>query len=62
MAMYLAREHTGQSLPAIGRSFGGRDHSTVLHACRRVSKRVASDESARSAVEKLRRLLELDER
>jgi chromosomal replication initiator protein len=53
LAMYLARELTGESLPAIGRKFGGRDHTTVLHACRRISARIASDEDARLAVEKL---------
>jgi chromosomal replication initiator protein len=53
LAMYLARELTGESLPAIGRHFGGRDHTTVLHAWRRASARVASDESSREAVEKL---------
>jgi chromosomal replication initiator protein len=53
VAMYLARELTGESLPAIGRHFGGRDHTTVLHACRRTSARIADDEHARQAVEKL---------
>jgi chromosomal replication initiator protein len=53
VAMYLARELTGESLPAIGRHFGGRDHTTVLHACRRASARLEDDEDARRAVEKL---------
>jgi chromosomal replication initiator protein len=57
VAMYLARELTGQSLPAIGREFGGRDHTTVLHACRRTSARIADDEASREAVEKLCRAL-----
>ena len=53
VAMYLARELTGASLPAIGRQFGGRDHTTVLHACRRTSARMSADETSREAVEKL---------
>ena len=53
VAMYLARELTGESLPAIGRHFGGRDHTTVLHACRRASARIATDDDARRSVEKL---------
>jgi chromosomal replication initiator protein len=53
VAMYLARELTGESLPAIGRHFGGRDHTTVLHACRRASARLEDDEDARRSVEKL---------
>jgi chromosomal replication initiator protein len=53
LAMYLARELTGESLPAIGREFGGRDHTTVLHAWRRASARIASDDASREAVEKL---------
>jgi chromosomal replication initiator protein len=53
VAMYLARELTGESLPAIGRQFGGRDHTTVLHAWRRTAARIADDHSARQAVEKL---------
>jgi chromosomal replication initiator protein len=60
VAMYLSRELTGESLPAIGRHFGGRDHTTVLHACRRTAKRIAEDGSAREAVEKLQQ--ELDQR
>ena len=53
VAMYLARELTGESLPAIGRQFGGRDHTTVLYAHRRTAARIAKDTPARDAVEKL---------
>jgi chromosomal replication initiator protein len=53
LAMYLARELTDESLPAIGRHFGGRDHSTVLHAWKRTHERMTSDSSMRSAVETL---------
>jgi chromosomal replication initiator protein len=53
LAMYLARELTGESLPAIGRHFGGRDHTTVLHAWRRTNTRIATDDDAREAVDKL---------
>ena len=55
--MYLARELTGESLPAIGRQFGGRDHTTVLHAWRRTAARIASDVASRETVEKLCRTL-----
>jgi chromosomal replication initiator protein len=58
VAMYLARELTGESLPAIGRHFGGRDHTTVLHAWRRTSARIATDTAAREAVENLCRALD----
>jgi len=51
--MYLSRELTTESLPAIGRRFGGRDHTTVLHAWRRMSARIAADEKARLVVDKL---------
>ena len=53
VAMYLARELTGESLPSIGREFGGRNHTTVMHACRRAGARIATDAEAREAVEKL---------
>jgi chromosomal replication initiator protein len=54
LAMYLARELTGNSLPTIGRHFGGRDHTTVLHACRRAASRITTDPAARLAVDDLR--------
>ncbi len=54
VAMYLARELTSESLPAIGRHFAGRNHTTVLHAWRRTTARMADDEGARQAVEQLR--------
>ncbi len=53
VAMYLARELTAESLPSIGRHFGGRDHTTVLHAWRRTTARIAEDDDSREAVEKL---------
>jgi chromosomal replication initiator protein len=58
VAMYLARELTEESLPAIGRHFGGRDHTTVLHAWRRTAARIGTDSSSRQAVDKLRAQLE----
>jgi chromosomal replication initiator protein len=48
--MYLAREHTHETLPAIGRRFGGRDHSTVLHAYKKTSERLGNDPEAFEAV------------
>ncbi|MGC9220282.1 MAG: chromosomal replication initiator protein DnaA [Solirubrobacteraceae bacterium] len=43
VAIYLSRELTDQPLQSIGRAFGGRNHATVLHACRRVSDRIAAN-------------------
>jgi chromosomal replication initiator protein len=59
LAMYLAREFTRESLPAIGRQFGGRDHTTVLHAWRRTSARLVIDDVARSDVTSLCEQLKL---
>jgi len=53
LAMYLSRELTDQTLPAIGRAFGGRDHTTVMHACRRTAERMASDPEAYRTVRAL---------
>jgi chromosomal replication initiator protein len=52
-AMYLAKELTEYSLPFIGRGFGGRDHTTVLHACRRVAEHIAQSPAAYADIEAL---------
>ena len=57
VAMYLARQLTDATLPVIGRHFGGRNHSTVLHACRRAGERIASDPDASADVDGLSKLL-----
>jgi chromosomal replication initiator protein len=46
LAIHLAREFTGSSLNTIGEAFGGRNHATVLHACKRVENRVGNDQQA----------------
>ena len=58
VAMYLAKQLTPRSLPEIGRKFGGRDHTTVIHAVRKVEELSAYDASFREDVELLRRLLQ----
>ena len=55
--MYLARQHTGASLLAIGERFGGRDHTTVMYACRRAAQRIASDPEAQVLASDLERRL-----
>jgi len=54
VAMFLTRELTDQSFPEIGRGFGGRDHSTVLHAVRSVSSEVTRDPELATTVNNLR--------
>ena len=58
IAMYLAKRLTTRSLPEIGRKFGGRDHSTVIHAVRRVEQLRDSDRDVDNAVRVLLRELE----
>ncbi|MDQ3092253.1 MAG: chromosomal replication initiator protein DnaA [Actinomycetota bacterium] len=58
LAMYLAREHTSESLPSIARRFGGRNHTTVLHACRRAATRLEDDAGARIAAARIGALLD----
>ena len=57
-AMYLCKELTPSSLPAIGRAFGGRDHSTVLHACRKIARLMLSDAELADTVSHIRTDLE----
>lgn len=57
IAMYLARQLTGCSLTAIGEAFGGRDHGTVLHACRIVKDRMEVDANVRQIVHYLEKQL-----
>lgn len=61
VAMYLARELTNHSLPAIGRLFGGRDHTTVIHAIRTVEGLIVCDQDFGACVEFLLRVLAEDE-
>ena len=58
VAMYLAKQLTPRSLPEIGRKFGGRDHTTVIHAVRKIEELSSYDPSFREDVELLRRLLQ----
>jgi chromosomal replication initiator protein len=60
VAMYLAREHTGETLPAIGASFAGRNHTTVMHACRRAAERIAADPETFDFVRRLTERLRAD--
>ncbi len=53
IAMYLCRELTNASLPQIGEEFGGRDHTTVIHACNKISEKIEQDSSFKNTVEKL---------
>jgi len=57
MAMVLAKELTSHSLPEIGDAFGGRDHSTVLHACRKIRELMDSDSRIAEDYENLLRTL-----
>lgn len=58
VAMYLSKQLTARSLPEIGRKFGGRDHTTVMHAVKKVDELKQADSSFAEDVELLRRMLE----
>jgi len=58
VAMYLAKQLTTRSLPEIGRKFGGRDHTTVMHAMRKIEELTLTDPVLAEDVELLRRMLE----
>jgi chromosomal replication initiator protein len=58
VAMYLSKQLTARSLPEIGRKFGGRDHTTVMHAVRKIEELKSTDPGFAEDIELLRRMLE----
>lgn len=59
VAMYLCRKHTETSFPAIGDKFGGRDHSTVIHASKTIERKIKEDPHMQTTIEKLERNLNI---
>ena len=57
IAMFLVRKLTEHSLPEIGDNFGGRDHTTILHACRKIETVMQTDESLRKIIEELTQII-----
>ncbi|RWR45398.1 chromosomal replication initiator protein DnaA [Sinirhodobacter ferrireducens] len=58
VAMYLSKQLTTRSLPEIGRRFGGRDHTTIMHGIRKIEELMGSDRQIAEDIDLLRRLLE----
>ncbi|MYJ53813.1 MAG: chromosomal replication initiator protein DnaA, partial [Nitrospira sp. SB0672_bin_25] len=54
IAMYLCRELTDASFPEIGREFGGKDHTTIIHACRQIEKALEKDNALRATLDSLK--------
>jgi chromosomal replication initiator protein len=59
VAMYLCRKHTETSFPAIGDKFGGRDHSTVIHASKTIERKIKEDPHMLTTIESLERNLKI---
>ena len=57
IAMYLTRDMTDLSLPRIGDAFGGRDHTTVMHACDKIGQMLSSDAELKNAIVELRKTI-----
>jgi chromosomal replication initiator protein len=57
VAIHLAKTLTGASLPELGAAFGGRNHTTVLHACKRVAARLSDDRDVAATVHELETVL-----
>ena len=56
--MYLAKSITSRSLPEIGRKFGGRDHTTVMHAVKKIEELKNEDNNFNEDIELLKRLID----
>ena len=61
VAMYLSKNLTIRSLPEIGRRFGGRDHTTVLHSVRKIERLLLTDEDVKDAVETIKQKLGVEQ-
>lgn len=57
IAMYLCREFTSESLPRVGDEFGGRDHTTVIHACEKISTNLLENIELKKTIDDLRKML-----
>jgi chromosomal replication initiator protein len=52
--MFLSRDLTDASFPEIGRDFGGKDHTTIIHACKQMQKSQETDTALRATIESLK--------
>lgn len=57
VAMYLCRDMTDMSLPQIGDQFGGRDHTTVMHACEKINEELKNNHETRKAIEEIKKAI-----
>jgi len=57
IAMFLIRKYTNLGFKEIGQYFGGRDHTTIMHACREIEKKIEQDPEMRDTVETIQNLL-----
>lgn len=57
IAMYLSKEMTDHSLPQIGDAFGGRDHTTVLHACKKITAELETDPGLKNTIDDLKNII-----
>ena len=62
VAMYLCRKHTENSFPTIGDKFGGRDHSTVIHASKTIERKIKEDPHMLTTIEKIERNLKISKK
>lgn len=58
IAMFLARELTDASFPEIGRDFGDKDHTTIIHACKQIDRALKNDSALRATIESLREAIQ----
>jgi chromosomal replication initiator protein len=60
IGMYLSKQLTTRSLPEIGRRFGDRDHTTVLHAIRKIEGEISGDNRLKEEIDELKRQLNIE--